>query len=109
MVLGFHGFQESLYEFPLALKTKLEELDIRGIFIDRPGIGPVSTPWPGHDLADWAGLVEEFDKTVLDSRPISIVGHSAGGVYALACAKLACVRALALVSSPRTDDLWIVS
>ena len=100
VVLGFHGFQESLYEFPLALKAKLEELDIRGIFIERPGIGPVSTPWPGHDLADWAGLVEEFNNKVLDSRPISIVGHSAGGVYALACAKLACVRALALVSSP---------
>ena len=100
VVLGFPGWQESLYEFPLALDTKLKELDIRGIVIERPGIGPVSTAWPGYDLADWAGLVEEFDKTVLDGRPISIVGHSAGGVYALACAKLACVRALGLVASP---------
>jgi pimeloyl-ACP methyl ester carboxylesterase len=99
VVLGFPGWQESLYEFPLALETKLKELDIRAIVIERPGIGPVSTAWPGYDLADWAGLVEEFDKIVLDNRPISIVGHSAGGVYALACAKLACVRALALVSS----------
>jgi len=100
IILGFHGFQESLYEFPRELQTRFEEMNIRGIFIDRPGIGPVSTPWPGHDLADWAALVEEFDKKVLDSRPISIVGHSAGGVYALACAKLACVRALGLASSP---------
>ena len=99
VVLGFPGWQESVYEFPQALTTKLEELDIRAIIIERPGIGPVSTAWPGYDLADWAGLIEEFDKTVLDSRPISIVGHSAGGVYALACAKLACVRALALVAS----------
>jgi len=100
VVLGFHGFMESLYEFPLTLDTQLEKLDVRGIFIDRPGIGPVSTPWRGHDLADWARLVEEFDKTVLDSRPVSIVGHSAGGIYALACARLSCVRTLGLVSSP---------
>jgi pimeloyl-ACP methyl ester carboxylesterase len=100
LVLGFHGLQESLYGFPLALEPTLKNLDIQGIFIDRPGIGPVSTPWPGHDLADWAGLVEEFDKKVLDSRPISIIGNSAGGVYALACAKLACVRALGLVGTP---------
>jgi len=99
VILGFPGWQESLYEFPPELKAKLEQLDIRGIFIERPGIGPVSTAWPGYDLADWAGLIEEFDKKVLDSRPISIVGHSAGGVYALACAKLTCVRAVALVSS----------
>jgi pimeloyl-ACP methyl ester carboxylesterase len=100
LVLGFHGLQESLYGFPLALEPTLKNLDIQGIFIDRPGIGPVSTPWPGHDLADWSGLVEEFDKKVLDSRPISIIGNSAGGVYALACAKLACVRALGLVGTP---------
>jgi pimeloyl-ACP methyl ester carboxylesterase len=37
---------------------------------------------------------------VLNNQPVSIVGHSAGGLYALACAKLACVRALALVCSP---------
>jgi len=48
----------------------------------------------------WAHLVEEFDGIVLNNQPVSIVGHSAGGLYALACAKLACVRALALVSSP---------
>jgi hypothetical protein len=100
VVLGFHGIQESLYAFPQALQPKLEELDIRGIFVDLPGIGPVSTPWRGHDLAEWAGLVEEFDRKVLGSRPISIIGNSGGSVYALACAKLACVRALGLVGSP---------
>jgi pimeloyl-ACP methyl ester carboxylesterase len=100
VILGFPGWQESIYEFPPQLQTKLDELDVRGIVIERPGVGPVSTAWPGYGLAEWAGVVEEFDKTVLDSRPISIVGHSAGGVYALACAKLTCVRALGLVSSP---------
>jgi pimeloyl-ACP methyl ester carboxylesterase len=100
VILGFPGWQESLYEFPQALHTKLEKLDIRGIMIERPGVGPVSTARPGYDLSDWAGVVDEFDKTVLDGQPISIVGHSAGGVYALACAKLASVRALGLVASP---------
>jgi pimeloyl-ACP methyl ester carboxylesterase len=100
VILGFPGWEESLYEFPAALHTKLEELDIRGIMIERPGIGPVSAPWPGFDLSDWANLVEEFDKTILDGRRVSIVGHSAGGVYALACAKIAAVRALGLVASP---------
>lgn len=99
IVLCFPGWQESIYQFPVGLQTKLEELDIRGIIIERPGIGPISTAWPGYGLAEWAVLVEEFDKTVLGGRPISIVGHSAGGVYALACAKLACVRALGLVAS----------
>jgi pimeloyl-ACP methyl ester carboxylesterase len=100
VVLAFPGWQESIYEFPLALQSKLETLDVRGIVIERPGVGPMSTAWPGYGLAEWAGLVEEFDNTVLGGTPVSIVGHSAGGVYALACARLACVRALGLVSSP---------
>jgi pimeloyl-ACP methyl ester carboxylesterase len=100
LVLGFHGFQESLEEFPPSLEAALKKIDMQGIFIDRPGIGPVSTPQPGLNLAAWPRLVEEFDREVLDKQPISIIGHSAGGVYALACAKLACVRALALVCSP---------
>ena len=100
LVLGFHGWLDSHHNFPPALEPKLKELDMQLIAIDRPGIGPVSTPWPGHDLADWAHLVEEFIKKELDNQPVSIIGYSAGGVYALACAKLACVRALALVCSP---------
>jgi pimeloyl-ACP methyl ester carboxylesterase len=100
LVLGFHGFEESLEEFPQELEPILKNLDIQGIFLDRPGVGPVSTLWPGLDLAAWPRLVEEFDNKVLNNQPISIVGHSAGGLYALACAKLKCVRAVALVSTP---------
>jgi pimeloyl-ACP methyl ester carboxylesterase len=109
LVLGFHGSFESLEHFPLALEPILKDLDMQGIFPDRPGIGPVSTPWPGHDLADWARLVEEFVKKELDNQPVSIIGHSSGGVFALACAKLACVRALALVcsASPVTPGSYL--
>jgi hypothetical protein len=58
LVLGFHGFQESLEEFPPVL-DHVEKLGYPVYFIDRPGIGPVSTPWPGLDLVAWAHLVEE--------------------------------------------------
>jgi pimeloyl-ACP methyl ester carboxylesterase len=103
LVLGIHGLGVSLEGFRPELEPILKDLDMQGIFPDRPGIGPVSTPWPGHDLADWAQLVGEFANKVWGTKRVkkgvSIIGHSAGGVYALACAKLACVKALALVCS----------
>lgn len=99
LVLGFHGFLDSLEVFPPELETKLKSLDIQGVFLDRPGIGPVSTRLPGLSFEAWPRLVEEFVQRVLNNQPISIIGHSAGGLYALSCAKLACVRALALVCS----------
>jgi pimeloyl-ACP methyl ester carboxylesterase len=99
LVLGFHGFLDSLEVFPPELETTLNSLDMQGIFLDRPGIGPVSTLLPGLNFEVWSRIVEEFVEVALNNEPISIIGHSAGGLYALACAKLARVRALALVCS----------
>ncbi len=99
LVLGFHGFLDSLEVFPPELETILKSLDMQGIFLDRPGIGPVSTLLPGLNFEAWPRVVEEFVEVALNNEPISIIGHSAGGLYALACAKLARVRALALVCS----------
>jgi pimeloyl-ACP methyl ester carboxylesterase len=104
LVIGIHGLGVSLEAWPRDLEPILKDLDMQGIFPDRPGIGPVSTPWPGHDLADWVQLVGEFANKVWSTERVkkeglSIIGHSAGGVYALACAKLACVKSLVTVCS----------
>jgi pimeloyl-ACP methyl ester carboxylesterase len=99
VVLVFPGFYQSFHGFPPGLEPTSRNLDIQGIFLERPGVG-ISTLRPGLDLAGWAHLVEEFIKKVLNNQDVSIIGHSAGGLYALACAKLACVRALALFGCP---------
>jgi len=38
LVLGFHGFQESLEEFPSVLETTLKNLDIQGILSTGQGL-----------------------------------------------------------------------
>jgi pimeloyl-ACP methyl ester carboxylesterase len=78
VVLVFPGFYQSFHGFPPGLEPTLRNLDIQGIFLERPGVG-ISTLRPGLDLAGWAHLVEEFIKKVLNNQDVSIIGHSAGG------------------------------
>jgi hypothetical protein len=68
LVLGFHGFLDSLEVFPPELETKLKSLDIQGVFLDRPGIGPVSTRLPGLNFETWPRVVEEFVERVLTTN-----------------------------------------
>lgn len=64
-------------------RTKTES-SIRLITVDRPGYG-LSDPRPGLRVVDWADDVEQlFDH--LRIRRCAVVGVSAGGPYALACA-----------------------
>ena len=106
-ILGFHGYQASLDEFPRELEPTFKMLGVRGVFIDRPGIGPVSTPWNGlQDLTTWAHLVKELVGEVSPDRPVSVVGHSLGGLYALAAASLDCVRVAAPVSAVWPMTFW---
>ena len=57
---------------------------VRLITVDRPGFGG-STPLPGRTLLGWADDYAEFH-TSLGLPPCPVMGWSAGGPYALACA-----------------------
>ncbi|MGW4123197.1 alpha/beta fold hydrolase [Nocardia sp. NPDC004711] len=57
---------------------------IRMISVDRPGLGH-SDPAPRRRLIDWAGDVEQLVDHLALER-FGLLGHSAGGAYALAVA-----------------------
>jgi pimeloyl-ACP methyl ester carboxylesterase len=57
---------------------------VRLFTVDRPGIGD-SDPKPERRLLDWPVDVAEL-ADALDIRRFAVMGHSAGGAYALACA-----------------------
>jgi pimeloyl-ACP methyl ester carboxylesterase/1-acyl-sn-glycerol-3-phosphate acyltransferase len=97
-VLYFHGFQGSRLEHWPGLDAILSKLNIRLITPDRPGMG-LSTPAAGRTLAAWARDVRQLTEELLGpGTPFSIMGFSAGATYALACAGLPGLRAMALVS-----------
>lgn len=79
---------------------------IRLITVDRPGIG-LSTPLPKRRLLDWPDDIDCL-LSALGITRLALVGHSAGGAYAMACnlQLKANVTATALISSlaPIYDD-----
>jgi pimeloyl-ACP methyl ester carboxylesterase len=76
----------------------------RLITADRPGIGG-SEPWPERTVLDWPDDVAQLAEALGASR-IAVMGHSLGGLYALACAyalpKLV-VAAAVVGAVPRLD------
>jgi pimeloyl-ACP methyl ester carboxylesterase len=79
---------------------------IRLISVDRPGLGH-SDPAPKRQLVDWVGDVEQLaDHLRLDR--FGVIGHSAGGAYALAVAhRLAdrvCHTVVGAGSAPYSED-----
>jgi pimeloyl-ACP methyl ester carboxylesterase len=84
LVLYLHGAIGSPQHACPELDAVVEELGIRYIMVSRPGFGG-SDPLPGRTLlgfaADIAALAEQ-----LGSERFAVVGVSAGGPYALACA-----------------------
>jgi pimeloyl-ACP methyl ester carboxylesterase len=83
-VLSFHGAIGSSLGPSPEVDAVLAELDIRYLLLDRPGFGR-SDPRSGRTLLDWARDVEELaDRLGLGA--FDVVGVSAGGPYALACA-----------------------
>ena len=74
------------------------KIGLRLITIDRPGYGR-STAKTGRTILDWVGDLSEL-VGLLDLHSFSMVAHSAGGPYALACAtQLPQIRRISLVSS----------
>ncbi|PVH83840.1 alpha/beta-hydrolase [Cadophora sp. DSE1049] len=68
--------------------TLMQNLNIRWIGIDRPGIG-LSSPNPGRTVSDWVPDVQNLIRFLnLEKSGYRILGLSGGTAHALACAKL---------------------
>lgn len=66
--------------------ARCRERGVRLVAPDRPGIGG-SQRRPGRTVADWAGDVAAL-ADALEIRRFAVLGWSAGGPYAIACAHL---------------------
>lgn len=82
-VFHFNGSGGSRLEHPADLSI-LTELGVRLITTDRPGHG-LSDPQSKRNLLNWPNDISELADQ-LGLEEFYIVGHSAGGPYALACA-----------------------
>src|SRR5210317_201332 len=83
VVFHFNGSGGSRLEHPADLSI-LTELGVRLITTDRPGHG-LSDPQPKRNLLNWPDDISELADQ-LGLEKFYIIGHSAGGPYALACA-----------------------
>lgn len=83
-VLYLHGAIGSPRWRTPRLDALLAELGVRYLVVDRPGFGG-SDPCPGRTVAGFARDVEDLADE-LGLERFSVVGVSAGGPYALACA-----------------------
>ena len=81
-VFHFHGVPGSRLE-RWGGEAAYASAGVRLITVDRPGIGR-SDPKPGRTLLDWADDIEQLAEALAISR-FAVMGHSAGGAYALAC------------------------
>ncbi|TMR28626.1 alpha/beta hydrolase [Nonomuraea zeae] len=70
----------------------VDELGVRLISIDRPGLGD-SDPDPGRTLSSWPA-----DVAALGLGEVRVVGFSQGAPFALACASAGLARRAAIVS-----------
>ncbi len=92
-VLYFHASGSSRLERP-ADESILAELGIRFVTVDRPGHG-LSYPQPGRRLLDWPDDVGQLADH-LGIADFHVIGWSAGGAPALACAAKLPERVLAV-------------
>jgi pimeloyl-ACP methyl ester carboxylesterase len=107
-VIHCHGNGSSRLEVML-LADLASAAGVRLIGLDRPGIGD-SDPAPGRTLIDWPDDVAQVADRLRLGR-FAIVGVSAGGAYALACARRMPDRltGCALVSSMCPPELILES
>ena len=82
-IFFFHGLPGTrLYRHPDDALTA--SMGVRLITIDRPGFG-LSDFQPNRSLLDWPNVVESLADALQIDR-FAVLGHSAGGPYAAACA-----------------------
>jgi pimeloyl-ACP methyl ester carboxylesterase len=82
-VFHFNGSGGSRLEYP-ADQSILTDLGIRFISTDRPGHG-LSDPQPDRQLLDWPDDITQLADS-LNIQKFYVMGWSAGGPHALACA-----------------------
>jgi len=83
IVIYFNGSGGSRLEYPTE-KSILSDLDLRFIATDRPGHG-LSSPQPDRTLLDWPTDISQLANQ-LNIDKFYVMGWSAGGPHALACA-----------------------
>ncbi|MBJ7520797.1 MAG: alpha/beta hydrolase [Solirubrobacteraceae bacterium] len=83
-VLYFHGAMGSPMRRCAATDAALQTLGLRYVMVHRPGFG-ASDPQPGRRLGDWPDDVARLADTLGVDR-FAVLGVSAGGPYAAACA-----------------------
>jgi pimeloyl-ACP methyl ester carboxylesterase len=83
-VIYLHGAIGSPLQGSGPLREALDALGVRLVLVQRPGFG-ASDPQPGRTLLDFAGDVSQL-ADALDVERFAVLGVSAGGPYALACA-----------------------
>lgn len=112
-IFHFHGSGSSRLEALLAAKAA-ENSGVRLIALDRPGIGR-SEPCDHARLLDWPDTVVDV-ADALELSKFAVLGISAGGPYALACAariphRLTACGLICTVAPPefvvRTGPAWM--
>lgn len=83
-VFWFHGTPGARRQIPPEARLAAEELGVRLIGIDRPGVGD-STPHLYPSLQDWAADIGKVADRLGIGR-FGLIGLSGGGPYVLACA-----------------------
>ncbi len=85
-VLWFHGTPGARRQVPPTARAAADELGVRVIGIERPGVG-ASTPHLYPSVLGFAHDVREITER-MNLGAIGLVGLSGGGAYVLACAHL---------------------
>ena len=102
-VLYLHGAIGTPVRRTPELEALIQRLGIRYIAVSRPGFGD-SDPCPGRRVADFPADVECLaDRLGLDR--FAVVGVSAGGPYAIACARALPERAAATAAVSSVSPL----
>jgi pimeloyl-ACP methyl ester carboxylesterase len=105
-IFYFHGVPSARVEWHMwGNEALLQDLGIRLIAVDRPGVG-ASTFQPHRGLSDWpADILALAD--ALGIQRFSVIGYSGGGPYAAVCAAKIPQRLqqVALVSSLAPFDI----
>ncbi|MBN9607078.1 MAG: alpha/beta fold hydrolase [Actinomycetales bacterium] len=90
-----------------ALDEAAQRIGAKLISVDRPGLG-ASTRAPRRALRDWAADIEELSSALTLTR-FAVLGHSAGGAFALAVAASMprrVTRAVIAAGSPPYAERW---